>query len=141
MVHSEVYPNKYVVSMAPFSPPPIQKTALFACFRFLIFCTFFHGGQLTPFAAICGRPCSCGTTHFTFQLYFVLLVVYSSFTRQTLAFRACSFHPYRQPRLKNAAPSIWNTLPLEIRTFPCHFLDQPRHLPINDCPHRRCGPL
>ena len=29
MVHSEVYLDKYVVSIAPFSPPPIRKTALF----------------------------------------------------------------------------------------------------------------
>ena len=68
MVHSEVYLNKYiVVSIAPFSTPafthptPIQKTALFACFRFLIFHPFFQrrgeGGQLTPFAPICGRLC------------------------------------------------------------------------------------
>jgi len=28
-------------------PPPIQKTALFACFRFLIFHPFFQGAQLT----------------------------------------------------------------------------------------------
>jgi len=39
-----------------FTPTPIQKTALFACFRFLIFHSFFHGGQLTPFAPKCGRP-------------------------------------------------------------------------------------
>ena len=63
MVHSEIYLNKYVVSIAPFStpaftPPPIQKTALFACFRFLIFHPFFQGGQLTPFAPMCGRPWS-----------------------------------------------------------------------------------
>ena len=54
MVHPEVYLNKYVVSIAPFSTPaftpaPIQKTALFACFRFLIF-IHFSRGQLTPFA-------------------------------------------------------------------------------------------
>ena len=47
------------------SPPPphsIQKTELFACFRFLIFHPFFQGGQLTPFASMCGRPlpCRCG---------------------------------------------------------------------------------
>ena len=28
----------------------------FACFRFLIFHPFFQGGQLTPFAAMCGLP-------------------------------------------------------------------------------------
>ena len=48
-VHSEVYLNKYAVSTAPFStlspppPTPIEKTALFACFRFLIFRPFFQG--------------------------------------------------------------------------------------------------
>jgi len=42
MVHSEVYLNKYVVSIAPFSPPPpIQKTALFS--RFLISYPFSRG--------------------------------------------------------------------------------------------------
>jgi len=57
MVHSEVYLNKYVVSIKPFSTPAcpdcsqnIQKTAFFACFRFLIFHPFFQGVQLAPFA-------------------------------------------------------------------------------------------
>ena len=43
------------------SPPPIpiQKTAFFVCFRFLIFRPFFRGGgQMTPFAPMCGHPCS-----------------------------------------------------------------------------------
>ena len=63
MVHSEVYPNKYVVSIAPFStpaftPPPtsIQKTALFCMFSLLICHPFFQGGQLTQSAPMCGRP-------------------------------------------------------------------------------------
>jgi len=48
MVHSKVYLNKYVVSTAPFSyfaftRTPIQKTGLFACFRFLIFHPFLQG--------------------------------------------------------------------------------------------------
>jgi len=43
MVHSEVYLNKYVVSIAPFSTPACLKTALFACFRFLIFHPFSRG--------------------------------------------------------------------------------------------------
>jgi len=34
MVHSEVYLNKYVVSIAPFTSPPIQKTALLHVFAF-----------------------------------------------------------------------------------------------------------
>ena len=37
--------------------PPIQKTALFACFHFLIFHPFLQGGQLTPFAPMRGHPC------------------------------------------------------------------------------------
>jgi len=60
MVRSEVYLNKYLVSIAPFSTPPIQKTSLFACFRVLVFHPFFQGGQLTPFAPTCGRPCVRG---------------------------------------------------------------------------------
>ena len=60
MVHSEVYVNKYVISIAPFSPPPvrnspIQKTALFACFRFLIFHPFLQGVSW-PICPMCGRP-------------------------------------------------------------------------------------
>ena len=57
MVHSEVYLNKYVVSIKPFSTPAcpdcsqnIQKTAFLACFRFLIFHPFFQGVQLALFA-------------------------------------------------------------------------------------------
>jgi len=58
MVHSEVYLNKYVVSIAPFSTPPFRKLLFSACFRFLIFHPFFQGGgQLTPFVRMCGRPC------------------------------------------------------------------------------------
>jgi len=56
-----------VVSIAPFSTPACpdcsqnitqtQKTALFACFRSLIFHPFSRwGGQLTPFVPMCGRP-------------------------------------------------------------------------------------
>ena len=97
MVHSEVYLNKYVVSIVPFStsecpdcsqmsnnnnnnnnhqldqpvitritspPPAIQKTALFACIRFLIFHPFSRGGgQLTPFAPMCGRPWHSARPH------------------------------------------------------------------------------
>ena len=62
-----------MVSIAPFSTPACpdcpqnsQKTVFFACFRFLIFHPFFQGGQLTPFATMCGRPwstleCVCKT--------------------------------------------------------------------------------
>ena len=53
-----------MVSIAPFSThlpsphPPIQKTAVFCMFSFFYFFhPFFQGGQLTPFAPMCGRPC------------------------------------------------------------------------------------
>ena len=42
MVHSEVYLNKYVVSIAPFSTPLFRKLLFFARFRFLIFNSLFH---------------------------------------------------------------------------------------------------
>ena len=77
MVHSDVglCLNKYVVSIAPFStpaftpaPPPIQKTALFACFRFLIFHPYGCScrrqrpvGYLRPIAG--GLTSSSGPTH------------------------------------------------------------------------------
>ena len=76
MVHSGVSLNKFVVSIAPFSTPACpdcshniawtQKTALFACFRFLIFYPFFPGDQLTPFAPMCGRPCETVLTFLRF---------------------------------------------------------------------------
>jgi len=44
MVHSEVYLNKYVVSIAPFSSPHIQKTGLFLHgFAFYFFIDFSRG--------------------------------------------------------------------------------------------------
>jgi len=59
MVHSEVYLNKYVVSMTSFSlQPPIQKTALFCMFSLFNFSSIFPGGQLTRFAPMFGRPCA-----------------------------------------------------------------------------------
>jgi len=57
MVHSEVYPSKYVVSIAPLSPSHIHKTALFYMFSLFNFSSIFPGGQLTPFAPMYGRPC------------------------------------------------------------------------------------
>jgi len=59
MVHSEVYLNKYMVSIAPFSTPaftplhPNSENCFFANFRFLIFIHISSGGQLTPFAPMC----------------------------------------------------------------------------------------
>ena len=65
MVHSEVYLNKYVVSISPFSTPAcpdcsqdFQKTALFCMFLLFNFSSIFPGwSQLAPFAPMCGRPC------------------------------------------------------------------------------------
>jgi len=62
MVHSDVYLNKYVVSIAPFSihlPALIalnifRKLLFFAYFRFFNFSSVFPGGQLTPFACTYG---------------------------------------------------------------------------------------
>jgi len=34
----------------------IESCSFFACLRFLIFHPLFQGGQLTPFAPMCGRP-------------------------------------------------------------------------------------
>ena len=63
MVHSGVYLNKYVVSIAPFSTPAcpdcsqnIQKTALFCMFSLYNFSSIFQVGQRTPFVPVCGRP-------------------------------------------------------------------------------------
>jgi len=76
MVHSEVYLNKYVVSIATFSTfsafclplllskynintimsSEIQKTALFCMFSLFNFSSIFPGGQLTQFAPMWGRP-------------------------------------------------------------------------------------
>ena len=57
MVHSEVYMNKHVVSIAPFSTTACPDCSL--CCMFLLFniSSIFPGGQLTPFAPMCGRPC------------------------------------------------------------------------------------
>ena len=61
MVHSEVYLNKYAVSIVP-------SQLFIACFRFN-FSSIFQGTRLllqnvntlvsylTPFAPMCGRPC------------------------------------------------------------------------------------
>jgi len=63
MVHSEVYLNKYVVSVAPFSTRAcpdcsqnIQKTAIFAFFRFLVFHPFFQGESADPICPYVRTP-------------------------------------------------------------------------------------
>ena len=57
MVHSEVYLNNYVISIAPFSTSACPDCSRFCTFSLLNFSSIFPGGQLTPFAAMCGRPC------------------------------------------------------------------------------------
>jgi len=52
MVNSEVYLNKYVVSIAP-----ALIALLFCMFSLFNFSFIFLGGQLTVFAPMCGRPC------------------------------------------------------------------------------------
>ena len=65
MVHSGVYLNKYVVSIAPFSttvcPDCSQNNNMtiencsFCMFSLFNFSSIFPGGQLIPFAPMCGR--------------------------------------------------------------------------------------
>ena len=57
MVHSEVYLNKYVVSIAPFSPTPFRKLLFLHVFAFLIFHLFFQGVSW-PHLPLGGRPCA-----------------------------------------------------------------------------------
>jgi len=76
MVHSEVYLNKRVVSIALFSPSPIQKL-LFCTFSLFNFSSIFQGGQLTPFAPMCGRPwlqAALYTLHLYFELHVFALL-------------------------------------------------------------------
>ena len=68
MVHSEVYLNKYVVSIAPFSTPaftpnPIQKTALFCMLSLINFSSIFQGGSadsICPYVRTPMAPCVVG---------------------------------------------------------------------------------
>jgi len=67
MVHSEVYLDKYVVSIVPFSTSACpdcsqninkHRKLLFFCMFSLFNCSsIFQGGQLTQFAPMCERPC------------------------------------------------------------------------------------
>jgi len=50
MVHSEVYLNKYAVSIAP-------SSLLFCMFSLFNFSSIFQGVSWPPFAPMCGRPC------------------------------------------------------------------------------------
>jgi len=61
MVCSEVYLNKYVISIAPFSTPAftpaqLRKLLFFACFRFLIFHQFFQGVSADPICPYVRTP-------------------------------------------------------------------------------------
>ena len=55
-----------LISLHPHPQPLIQKTALFACFHFLIFHPFFQG-VMTPFAPMCGRPWPQSVTVFPYR--------------------------------------------------------------------------
>jgi len=63
MVHSAVYLNKYVVSIAPFSTPVcpdcsqnIQKTALFCMISLFNFSSIFSGGSADPICPYVWTP-------------------------------------------------------------------------------------
>ena len=63
MVHSEVYLNKYVVSIAPFSTPAwpdcsknIQKTVLFCTFSSFNFSSIYPGGSADPICPYVRTP-------------------------------------------------------------------------------------
>ena len=63
MVHSEVYLNKYVVSIAPFSTSAcpdcsqnLQKTALFCMFSLFNFSSIFRGGSADPICPYVRTP-------------------------------------------------------------------------------------
>ena len=65
MVHSEVYLNKYVVSIAPFSKPAcpdcsqnIQNTAVFCMFSLFTFHPFFRGVSW-PHLPLCADAHAC----------------------------------------------------------------------------------
>jgi len=67
MVHSEVYLNKYVVSIAPFSIPACRKLISFLhVFTFLIFHPFSRGSA-DPIC-MCGRPCKQRATCIVYEL-------------------------------------------------------------------------
>jgi len=64
MVHSAVYLNIYSDILQICACPDCsqniiltQKSALFCMFSISNFSSKFPGGQLTPFAPMCGRPC------------------------------------------------------------------------------------
>jgi len=66
VVHSEVYLNNYVVSIARSLHLPALmlskyniniENCSFCMFSLFNFLSVFPGGQLTPFAPMCGRPC------------------------------------------------------------------------------------
>ena len=57
MVHTEVYLNKYVVCIAPFSTLACPDCSQYINISLSNFSSIFPGGQLTAFAPMCGRPC------------------------------------------------------------------------------------
>ena len=56
MVHSVVYLNKYVVSIATFSTPACPDCSVFSCSRLLIFHPFFQGGSVDPICPYVWTP-------------------------------------------------------------------------------------
>ena len=107
----------------------------FACFRFLIFHPFFQGGQLTPFAPMCGRPCQNGDLSRPSGVLFssamepavrVLfragsrrsVIVYARGTRERDAGMTFPVTPCRRSAANNSAPCV-NTVCLSVCLSAC----------------------
>ena len=56
MVHSEVYLNKYVVSIAPFSHPHLESCSLFCMFSLFNFSSIFPGVSADPICPYMRTP-------------------------------------------------------------------------------------
>jgi len=67
MVLSEEYLNKYVTSIAPFSPPPIQKTALFCTFSLSNFASSFPAGATDPICPYVRTPVPATACNFNIK--------------------------------------------------------------------------
>ena len=68
MVHSEVYLNKYVVSIAPFSTPQFRKLLLFCMFSLCNFSSIFPGGSADPIYPYVRMPMGLGLAQGTTYL-------------------------------------------------------------------------
>jgi len=104
-------------------------------FRFLIFHPFFQGGQLTPFAPMCGRPCQNGDLSRPSGVLFssamepavrVLfragsrrsVIVYARRTRERDAGMTFPVTPCRRSAANNSAPCV-NTVCLSVCLSAC----------------------